>query len=166
MVFTRALLVAAAVGACGLVSANGQGLAPAPGARQHVTVVAGASAPSVAPGGTVSLWLDVAPKTGVHVYAQGAKEFQPAKLVISPNPQITLGKPVYPPSVPLAVIGIAAPVPVYSKTFRVVQPIVVAKTVAHGGAVILSGTLNYEACDDRECYPPATLPAYWRIRVN
>ena len=38
--------------------------------------------------------------------------------------------------------------------------------VSPSGAVVLKGSLRYQACDDRECYVPATVPVEWRFRFE
>ena len=158
----RAIAVASL--AAGVLSA--QGLLPAPSANQHVTVKAGASAPDVVAGGTVSLWVDVTPKTNIHVYAPGAKDFQPVTLSVSPGKDFAAGKTVFPAATPIALPGVKDRVPAYNATFRITQPITAAKTAAHGGAIIVSATISYQACDDRVCFPPATMPVFWRIAIK
>lgn len=124
---------------------------------QHVT-----AAPSVvrAASGTLTLALDVTPNPRIHVYAPGAKDFTAVSLVLMPQPDVTPGKPVY----PKADVG-AAPggddAPAYSKAFRITQPVTVK-----GGAskqLTIAGVLNYQACDDRICYPVSSLPVTWTV---
>jgi hypothetical protein len=162
-VFTRTLLVAVAAAVVGV---SAQDLRPQTSPYQHVTAAAGASAPAVAAGATVTLWADVTPRANIHVYAPGAKDFEPPKIVVAANKMVTAGKPVFPAGVLTTLAGVSTRVPVYSKTFRVTQPITVAANAPKGGAVIVAATLSYQACDDKVCYPPATLPLFWRIGVN
>ena len=162
---TRALHAAAALVVAGGV-AFAQGLAPAPSAVQHVSVRPGASAPSVSPGGALSLWVDVTPNANIHVYAPGAKDFQPVKLVISPMAGVEMGKPIYPPGILTTLPGTAERIPVYSKIFRITQPMTLGKTPPPGKAIVVSGAVNYQACDDRLCFPPTSQPVFWRIEVK
>ena len=30
----------------------------------------------------------------------------------------------------------------------------------------VSGVVNYQACDDKVCYPPAEVPVTWELRVH
>ena len=30
----------------------------------------------------------------------------------------------------------------------------------------VQGTFRYQACDDKECYPPQTIPLRWTFHVN
>lgn len=165
-VFTTLLRLAVAAGFSAAALSAQQALVPAPSPNQRVTVKVGASAPDVAPGATVSLWVDVTPKDKIHVYAPGAKDFQPVTLVVSPGKEFTAGKTLFPAGTPIVFPEVKEPVPAYSSTFRITQPVTAAKTLAHGSAMIVSASVNYQACDDRVCFPPATMPVFWRIGVK
>ena len=143
-----------------------QSLSPKPSAVQYVTVEPAASAQVVAPGGSVSLWLDVTPKPNIHVYAAGAKDVTPVALIVSPAAGIRPGKPKYPAAELLASPGADSPVPVYRKPFRIVQPIAISKTAKPGQALTIAAALNYESCDDRLCYPPSSIPVNWVVKVR
>jgi hypothetical protein len=32
--------------------------------------------------------------------------------------------------------------------------------------VTVAGTVNYQACDDRVCYPPESAPVMWTVLVK
>lgn len=32
--------------------------------------------------------------------------------------------------------------------------------------LIVEGAFRYQACDDKECYPPQTIPLKWRLKVE
>jgi len=133
---------------------------------QHVSVSAGPSAITVIPGGSVSLWVDVSPKPNIHVYAPGAKDFQAVALVVSPERGVTVGKISYPAGTPTAFPGIDARVPVYQKTFRITVPLTIARTSATGRTLNVAGAVNYQACDDRVCFPPASAAVNWTVKVE
>jgi hypothetical protein len=38
--------------------------------------------------------------------------------------------------------------------------------VSSSGKLVLKGSLRYQACDDRECYLPETVPLAWRFRFE
>src|SRR6266566_1978819 len=86
---------------------------------RHLTVVPTVSAASVAPGSKVSLFLDITPKPGIHVYAPGAKDYLPIAVTIDPQPGVTSGAAKYPKSETMEFDGVQ--VPVYQKPFRVVE---------------------------------------------
>jgi hypothetical protein len=144
----------------------GQALGPKLPMIHHVTVAPTSCAASVAPGGTVTLSVDVTPRTGAHVYAFGAKDFTPVSLVMTPRAGVTMAKAKYPPSELQPTLGVAEPVPVYRKTFRVTQPVTIAASIERGETLTLGGALNYQACDDKVCYPAAAIPVLWRLTVR
>lgn len=151
---------------CLTVAVFGQTLtlkAPAP---QYVSVEGTASVSTVAPGGRVTLWADVTPKARIHVYAAGAKDFTPVALVMTPRQGMTLARPIYPASQRLLTAGVIEPVPVYSAPFRIAQPVTIARTVKAGETLTLAGAVNYQACDDRVCYPPASIAVTWTLKVK
>jgi hypothetical protein len=143
-----------------------QSLAPAPAASQHVTVTSGASAPGVARGGTMSLWADVTPKPNIHVYAPGAKDFEAVALIVSPQAGVTFGKAAYPAGTLVSFPGLDARVPVYQKLFRITQPLTFDRTLKPGSTLTIAGAVNYQACDDRVCFLPASVPVNWTLRVK
>lgn len=156
--------------ACGsaflTTAAFAQSLTLKPPTVQYVSVVGSTSVPSAAPGAPLTLWADVTPKANIHVYAPGAKDVIPVALVMTPRSGITFSKPSYPAGELSATVGVDAPVPVYNKTFRIAQPIVLARPLISGETVTLAGAVNYQACDDRVCYPPASMPVMWSVKVQ
>jgi cytochrome c biogenesis DsbD-like protein len=160
----------AAVGLCGVLTsgAQGQTLAPKPGSLRHISVEPGQSAPDVAPGATLMLFAEVTPAAGVHVYAPGAKAFDfiPVSIVLTPNASISAGKPRFPPAQTSPPGALDEKVPIYGKAFRISQPVLVRPTVKRGEVLTISGTVNYQACDDRLCYPPSSVPVHWTVSVK
>jgi hypothetical protein len=146
--------------------AGAQDLAPKAPATQYITVESSMSAVSAAPGATLLLWADVTPKRNIHVYAPGAKDVVPLSLVTTPNARVTFG-PVQIPRGRLAeTAGTTGPTPVFAELFRISQPVTISRSVSSGETVIVGAALKYQACDDRLCYPPSTLPVIWRIFVK
>ena len=143
-----------------------QTLAPPPSAIQRVDIVAGTTPISVAAGATTTLWIDVTPKANIHVYAPDAKGFDPPRLIVSPKSGFTIGKATYPAGQPLLAPGTTERVPVYVKTFRITQPLTLPSTMKSGEKVALNGALNYQACDDKLCYPTASVPVSWVVTIR
>jgi DsbC/DsbD-like thiol-disulfide interchange protein len=152
----------------GIVSGVGsaQTLAPAPSALQHVTVAATTSAPVVAKGGTVTLWADISPKRDIHVYASDKGGFTPVKLVPTPRPDVKAGAVRYPVPDMTTEVGATAPIPVYGKPFRLALPITIAASARAGETITIAAAVNYEACDDRVCYPATSIPVLWTVKVK
>jgi DsbC/DsbD-like thiol-disulfide interchange protein len=143
-----------------------QTLAPKPSSLQHVTIAATTSAASVSRGGAVTLFADVTPKPNIHVYAADWQGFTPVTLVLTPHPGVTSGKVKYPIPELAHTVGVSDPVGVYTKPFRLAQPITIGSAAKSGEAITIAGVVNYQACDDRVCFPTASLPISWTLRVK
>src|SRR5258707_13918902 len=85
-------------------------LFPPPKPPQFITVSTSTSTGSVRPGATISLFVDVVPKPGLHVYAPGAKDYTPIALTLIRQPIVTAGKLLYPKSEILALENERVPV--------------------------------------------------------
>jgi Disulphide bond corrector protein DsbC len=132
---------------------------------KHLKISASASAASAAPGARVSLFVDVAPKPKMHVYAPDQKDYIPVALTLAADAAAFKAAP---PQFPKAETYFFAPLKetqrVYSKAFRIVQPVTLAPTAS--GEVVIKGTVRYQACDDAICYVPQNVPISWSIKVK
>jgi DsbC/DsbD-like thiol-disulfide interchange protein len=138
---------------------------PAPkNVPKHLTLTTGASATSAAPGSKVSLFIDITPNPGIHVYAPGAKDYLPIAVKLEPQADVGVGKTVYPKSELMTFAG--ENVPVFQKPFRLVDDVTIAKTVKAGTTLTINGTVDYQACDDQVCFIPAKAPVTWSITVK
>jgi hypothetical protein len=155
-----------AIGVLGLgVSSLAQTLGPAAPRLQHATVTSSTASATVRAGERVALWVDVTPRPGVHIYASGARDFTPVALVMTPLGDVQAERAQVPAAEPYLTLGATAPVPVHRKSFRITQPVTIARTRA-AGPLIVSAALNYQACDDTVCYPATTAPVVWRLTVR
>jgi hypothetical protein len=57
-------------------------------------------------------------------------------------------------------------VPVFQKPFRLTQGVTLDKSLKPGATVTVAGTVTYQACDDRVCYPPESAPVAWTVTVK
>jgi DsbC/DsbD-like thiol-disulfide interchange protein len=126
----------------------------------------------VAPGTHFSVVLDVAPAAGMHVYAPGVRGYKPIALVIDSQPGVIVGGAQYPPSETYHFKPLDERVQVYQHPFRIVQDVTVDAspqgTAALAGrtSITLSGTLSYQACDDKLCFTPQTVPLTWTVSLG
>jgi DsbC/DsbD-like thiol-disulfide interchange protein len=132
--------------------------------KQHITVATSPSPASARAGAKVSLFLDVAPDPGIHVYAPGATDYQAIAVTIDPQASVTIGKLVYPKSETLLFDGES--VPVFQKPFRLTEELTIAKSAKPGTKLTVTGTIAYQACDDKVCFIPASLAVSWTIDVK
>jgi DsbC/DsbD-like thiol-disulfide interchange protein len=131
---------------------------------KHLTLATTASASSAASGGEISLFVDVTPNPGIHVYAPGAKDFLPIALKIDATKGVAIGALTYPKSQTLDLEGLK--IPVYDKPFRLAQRVTLDRSLKKGETVTLTGTVNYQACDDKVCFIPAKVPVRWTILIS
>ena len=118
---------------------------------------------STAQAGKASLFVDVAPKPTMHVYSPGQKGYIAITLTLDANPAFTGGKAKYPAGEKLFMKVLNETQLVYSKPFRITQDIRLVKPVA-GAPLTIKGTLRYQACDDKICYLPTTVPVQWALK--
>jgi DsbC/DsbD-like thiol-disulfide interchange protein len=148
-----------------LIAALAVQLTPAP-ANRHATVTAIPADVGGKPGGKLSLFLDITPKPGIHVYAPGAKDYIAVSLKLNPRQDVKTGRATFPKSEDMFFEPLNEHVPVYQKQFRITQDVTLARTVAAGSTVMLDGTLSFQACDDKVCYAPESVPVSWAVQVK
>jgi DsbC/DsbD-like thiol-disulfide interchange protein len=112
-------------------------------------------------------WLvvDITPKPKMHVYAPGEKDAIPVELTLDPNPAFNIGKAIFPPPQKYFFAPLKLTQLVYSKPFRITQPITVTRRPATGPLAI-TGTLQYQACDDAVCFVPKTVGLKWELNMK
>lgn len=133
----------------------------------QIATVAAGEAPTVRAGETVTLSVTVSVKRGYHVQANPVLNpyLIPLLLTVPAVPSTRVGEPAYPPAKRMRLAGSDEDLAIYDGTFVVEQPVSVDKGVA-AGEVALDGSLRYQACDDRRCLRPRTVPVALRLRVR
>lgn len=137
--------------------------APKPG---HALVTSDPTELSGKAGGTLALFVDVAPQSGIHVYAPGAKDYIAVSLKLNPHPEVKVGKVTFPKSEMMFFEVLNERVPVFQKPFRIAQAVTLDRSAKAGSTVTIWGTLGYQACDDKVCYPPESAPVSWTVTVK
>ena len=131
-----------------------------------------ASDAAIAPGNRLSLAFDVVPHAGIHIYAPGASSYRVFSVKVDPQPFVQVLPVAYPPSETYLFKPLNERVPVYRKPFRLVQDIIVEGTPEAQAALRgkdslrLTGTVDYQACDDAICFNPASVPVSWTVAVR
>ena len=144
-----------------LLVPGGLGQATLTSPRLTATIVA--SQVTVSPGDRVVLHVDVVPARGIHVYAPTVRGYRPLRVVVSPAPWLKVHPPEFPPSELYEFKPLQEIVPVYVHPFRVSQPLTLDAVEAERlrkkrSSVVVTGTLDYQACDDAVCYSAVSLP--------
>ena len=150
------------------------GIAGSSGETAHLEISASQSNPDVTVGSRFHLALDVTPKPGMHVYAPGADELGYRVIGLRlDTPSFLRTLPAeYPASEIYHFEPLDERVPVYQRPFQLVQEIVVegdtesTARLAELDALTLTGRLDYQACDDKVCFNPASVPLTWTLAVQ
>ena len=119
-------------------------------------------------GSAASVEIRVAVKRGYHVQANPVENpsLIPITLKIDPAAGVTVGKPVYPTAKRIRLQGDDQDLVVYDNTFTIALPIKLSRDLAPGDTVKLNGSLRYQACDDRHCLFPVTVPLTVVVNVK
>jgi hypothetical protein len=153
-----------------------QGAAPAgpvaTARTSHLTVQAAASDTVVSPGSRFSLSIEVTPRRGMHVYAPGKHDYQVVRFVPDSRPWLRSAPLTYPPSEIYHFVPLDERVETYLKAFTLVQDLTILATpeaqklLAGQKSLTVSGTLEYQACDDKICYAPAKVPLSFGLELT
>jgi peroxiredoxin len=139
---------------------------------EHLDLQAYPSDPSASLGTRFSLAVDVRPKRGMHVYAPGATGYRVITLNVKPQPHVRTMPVPYPASEIYYFKPLNERVPVYQKPFTLVMDVVpdataeARKALAGRTELVIDGTLEYQACDDKICYNPMSLPLSWKVALR
>jgi DsbC/DsbD-like thiol-disulfide interchange protein len=134
-------------------------------AAKHANIAASAGVDTAHIGQRIVLALDVDLPKGVHVYAPGVEGYIPVDFALAESDSIVLHPPVYPPSQTLHLKVIKETVPVYTNHIRLLREITIGKTIKPGDLTV-NGTFRYQACDDKQCFVPETVPLKWTFKVE
>lgn len=141
-------------------------------AAPHVSVRAGSSDTVAAPGDRLTLIVDATPGPKIHLYAPEQKDYIPVALKLNASADVRLHAPRFPPSGTYFFAPLNETVKVYDKPFRVTQDLTVSlspelrKRAAAKATLAITGTFDYQACDDAVCYRPESVPLTWRIELT
>ncbi|HVP39924.1 MAG TPA: protein-disulfide reductase DsbD domain-containing protein [Candidatus Saccharimonadales bacterium] len=147
--------------------AAGAPQAGGPGSPGPQTVsVAPVAAVHLAPRGAAEARVSVTVAEGFHIQANpaAADYLIATRLAVKASPGIKAGKPVYPKGKPYQLQGSDDKMSIYDGTFEIVVPLRAA-AVAPPGERTLRATLRFQACDDRACYAPVSVPVEIPIQV-
>jgi hypothetical protein len=138
----------------------------------HLDVKTYPSEEAIAVGNRFSIALEVTPKPRIHVYAPGASGYRVIGVTIAPQPFVRILPLEYPKSEMYFFRPLNERVPVYAKPFTLVQELILegypeAQAALRGKeSVTLAGTLDYQACDDKVCFNPTSVPLAWTLPLR
>jgi DsbC/DsbD-like thiol-disulfide interchange protein len=132
---------------------------------RHLAAATSLSAATVAPGGRLHVYIDVVPKPRMHVYAPEERAYQAVSLTLAPAAGLIIGKPLFPKGERFFFAPLSETQMVFSKPFRIEIPVTVNRS-SKPGPRDLTGTLEYQACDDTVCYIPTTTVLTWSVTIR
>ena len=154
------------------VGAHGGSVAATKVSGAHLDLTTYLSDPAVAPGNRFSLILDVTPGPGIHVYAPSAKGYRAIALNLTPQPVIRVLPVQFPATQTYFFKPLNEHVAAYQKPFTLVQEVILEGTQQAQAALrgkesmTLTGTLDYQACDAKQCFNPASVPLSWTLTLK
>ena len=138
----------------------------------HLDVTSYATDQVAAPGTHFSLVLDVTPAARVHVYAPGATGYIPVAITLQPQAGLVVRGARFPKAEDYFFEPLNEHVPVYQHPFRIVQDVMLdpsreaAARLKDMTSLTITGTFEYQACDDKVCFTPQSIPLSWAIGVK
>jgi len=138
----------------------------------HLRLTTTASMGVARPGHHIVLSLDLDLKPNMHVYAPGVQGYIPIDWKLEESPAAKAQAFQYPASRMLHLKAIGETVPVYRGRVRITREIIfgqedaVKPLVTFAGDLVLKGSFRYQACDNRKCYLPETVPLEWRFHFE
>ena len=133
----------------------------------RVTFLGSVAPVSVTAGASKSVTLDFRVASGFHInsHKPNSELLVPTNLSLEPPTDVVIGKVVYPAGVDANfAFAPAEMLNVYTGKFAVTALVAAAKA-ATPGKYRVHASLRYQACDDRACYPPKSVPADFDVTV-
>jgi hypothetical protein len=118
------------------------------------------------PGSTVHAAVVAQINAGYHIndHKPSHEYLIPTELKMESSPQVTIGEITYPPGQAVKFDFDDAKLSVYQGTLVVKADLKIARTAAPGDYT-LKGKLAYQACNDRACFPPTSVPVDVQVKV-
>ena len=138
---------------------------------RHLKLRAWTSDASVVPGSRLSLVLEVEMPKKMHVYAPGVAGYIPVDWKLAESSAWRAHEAAYPPSRRRKLKAIGETAEVYEGRVRLTrevtigQPPALAPLLAGGQELKIAGSFRYQACDDKVCYLPQTVPLEWTVTI-
>jgi hypothetical protein len=139
---------------------------------KHVTLATAASTAIAMPGHRILLSVEINLPNRMHVYAPGVKGYIPAEWNMGLTGGTRSEPVVFPAPEKLYLKPIKESALVYRRKVRLTREITFGQEsalkpfVSPSGELVLKGSFRYQACNDRECYLPETVPIEWRFQFQ
>jgi peroxiredoxin len=151
---------------------KGEAVAGTEVSTDHLQIKTYPSDPAVAPGNRFAIVFEITPRPRIHVYAPGASSYRVIAVNITPQPFVRLLPLKYPASQIYLFKPLNERVPVYEKPFTLIQEVILEgqpeaqAALRSKDSLPLTGTLDYQACDDKVCFNPTSVPLTWTVSLR
>jgi len=138
----------------------------------HIQIKTYSSDSVIARGELFSLAVEITPQANMHVYAPGAEGYRVITLQIEPQRFVRLLPLQHPASEIYYFESLDERVPVYQKPFTLLQEVVTEtlreerEEFEEMGTLTFTGSLEYQACDEKLCYNPVSVPLSWTVGIK
>jgi hypothetical protein len=138
----------------------------------HLEILSHLSDARVVAGVPFTVVLDIKPRSRIHVYAPGATGYRVIEFAIMPMEGVTVQPVQYPPSEIYEFVPLNERIPVYQRPFQLIQSVTLDAAPGSAGLrrdgddLTIDAALNYQACDDRICFSPVSVPLSWTVKVK
>jgi hypothetical protein len=138
----------------------------------HVALTTFLTDQVVAPGTHFSIVVDVVPERRVHVYAPGVVGYKAIALRIAPEAGLVVRDAQFPKPTNYFFKPLNEHVNVFDRPFRIVQDVMIDATrdmeamLKDRTSLTISGTLDYQACNDTLCFNPQSIPLSWTVGLR
>ncbi len=138
--------------------------------HEHVLIHTGAVQPAVHPGNRFTLFVDVTPLHGAHIYgATVGGGYQALDVSIDVLPYLTVHPIRYPDAATLRLPWTDEVLTGYERPARVAIDVSLgtrqemAGVLEAGQGLLITGSVRLQACDDRMCWAPEVIPVAWHL---
>ena len=138
---------------------------------KHLTITLPSLPTPVRPGQRITLAVDVALPPRIHVYAPGVTGYIPIRFSLQPSRGFQAEPVSYPKARKMKLAAIHETALVYERSLRLIETVTLANApeieslLDRDRNLKIEGELLYQACDDRECFLPETVPVSWIIQA-
>jgi len=122
-----------------------------------VRVIAGKSAP---------VTLNFRVNNGFHINSNkpNSEILIPTELKLDPPSQLMVADVTYPPGEMLSIPIVNEKISVYSGDFQIGARVLAVRAISPG-TYRVRGMLRFQACNDRQCFPPRTTPIHFDVHI-
>ena len=130
----------------------------------HLSLSVAVSQDTLRPGNRFTFVLEMELPSKMHVYAPGVKGYRPLSIIVKNRPAILIHQTDFPEPTTLRLEAIKETVPVYQGRIRFYQDVTLSPGFPDK-QIEIAATLSYQACDDKTCYAPVSVPLKFSLAV-